>query len=125
MPKIDRPERQYGFRPGISAEQLECKLLTYAVTDGTAIKIGKSSGHPSERLHVLQTANSRELRLLAYTNGGGANSEEMVHRRLQRYRLRGEWFELCLEVLGALCNWDWLDVDLHRELSFECINSLR
>jgi hypothetical protein len=124
VPKIDNPIRQHGFRPGISAEQLDVALCTYALSDGTAIKIGKSAGHPRERLQVLQTGSSRELRLLACTAGSGSNSEARVHDRLARYRLRGESFELCLEVLAALSDWDWLEEALHRELTEECIRCL-
>jgi hypothetical protein len=123
MPRIDRP-REHGFRAGLSAEALNSGLFTYCLSDGAALKIGKCSGHPSERLHTLQTGSSRELKLLAYTAGNGSNSEARVHNRLARYRLRGEWFELCLEVLAEVRHWDWLAEDLHRELTEECIQCL-
>ena len=125
MPKLNRPTREHGFRSGLTAQDHDVPLWTYALSDGCAIKIGRSTGHPQQRLHILQTGSSRELRLLAYTACTGSNSEARVHNRLARYRLRGEWFELALETLGELRDWDWLDEALHRELTTECIQCLK
>jgi hypothetical protein len=123
MPKVgDIPRLHNGFRANLSAQDLDVSLYTYAISDGWAIKIGMSLGHPQKRLHDLQTGNSRELQLLAYTNGveiSGSvkdNSEARVHQRLARYSLRGEWFALCPQVLAEVRRWDWLDVGLHQQL---------
>jgi hypothetical protein len=83
-------------------------VLVYAITDLEAVKIGKCTGHPRERLAQLQTGSSRELHLLSYD---GRTTEAAAHKRLAPHRVRGEWFaaEPCL----ALCwDWDWVDMKL-------------
>jgi Meiotically up-regulated gene 113 len=102
------------------AEGLEDGLLyTYALTDGRAIKIGKSESHPWVRLKDLQTGNPEELRLVAYTL---AVTEAEAHKRLARHRLRGEWFRLVPAVLQEIATWDWLDQQVFaavRKLAFD------
>jgi len=68
----------------------------YFITDGDAVKIGKTSGWASERLKGLQVGNPRELKLLmvAVARGvDGTHLEHMFHERFANYRIRGEWFE--------------------------------
>jgi hypothetical protein len=83
-----------------------CPPFVYAIWDGEAVKIGTSKVQPRSRMADLQTGNSRQLVLLAYT---ASATEREVHRRLARWRLRGEWFGPAPEVLSELRNWDWLD----------------
>jgi hypothetical protein len=64
---------------------------TYAISDGTAVKIGRSAAHPICRLAALQVGNPRELRLVAWSV---SVTEGEAHRRLHRWRLRGEWFRI-------------------------------
>ena len=65
---------------------------TYIISDGTAIKIGKTNTSFSlrKRLIRLQTGNPRTLRLI-----GGFNKdiETNLHREFKAFRLYGEWFE--------------------------------
>src|SRR5262245_44306317 len=85
-PTYRHRRRQGGYHPRVveDPDVLNSTLL-YAITDGLAVKVGKSDGHPVMRLRTLQTGNPRELQLLAYTAGV---PESVMHRRLERWRLR-------------------------------------
>jgi hypothetical protein len=100
--------RRRGFRKGFDPTALEAPgaVRTYAITDGTSIKIGKSEGHPVLRLGILQVGNPRELRLLAWTLG---LSEADAHRKLRSARIRGEWYKISPLVLRLVGRFDWLD----------------
>tara|TARA_B100000085_G_C18500857_1_gene495419 strand:- start:895 stop:1200 length:306 start_codon:yes stop_codon:yes gene_type:complete len=54
------------------------------------IKIGRSK-NPRKRLKQLQTGNPNKLKLIAAFEGQGWR-EKIIHERLSRYRLEGEWF---------------------------------
>jgi len=60
-----------------------------------AIKIGHSSD-PEARLRCLQTGTSKPLRLIAKfpfeSRAEAAGLERELHRKLHKYRCRGEWF---------------------------------
>lgn len=68
-------------------------LLTYFIKCGDAVKIGRTR-NVSARLCDLQTSNSTQLELLGVT----FESEDAMHSRFARYRLRGEWFTLSPEI---------------------------
>jgi hypothetical protein len=113
--------RQHGFSAAAIARMLDGDSgdggssgeIVYAITDGTAIKIGKVNGqHPRQRLAELQTGNPRPLVLVAWTHG----KESAWHRALARDRLRGEWFRMSDHVLDALMGWDWLDVNACQQI---------
>jgi hypothetical protein len=55
------------------------------------IKIGRSKD-PHKRLKALQTGSPNELRLVAYFQGLGWR-ERVLHERLARWRVQGEWFD--------------------------------
>lgn len=116
MPKSQRTlQRTYGFSHRVSEhpEALN-SVLTYAIWDGSlAIKIGKTDRHPVCRLENLQTGNVQALRLLAYTH---EPDEKTAHKRLRKWRLRGEWFSPSAEVLEEISHWDWVDTGLYHEL---------
>jgi hypothetical protein len=84
----------------------------YAITDGLAVKVGTTDGHPEERLRDLQTGNSRKLRLLAHS---GHLTEKQAHAKLWRHRVNGEWFAT-EAVLELVRDWDYLDTELWTEL---------
>jgi hypothetical protein len=97
-----------GYRSDVKAETVNsAAYFVYALTDGSAIKIGKTSRHPAERLRALQTGSSRKLALLAYTTGV---TERYVHRHLWHSHVRAEWFECSPRVLAELKTWAWVDV---------------
>ena len=63
----------------------------YFIRMSDTVKIGfsKSAVH---RCNALQTANPYTLELLGYFNGQ-IHDENQIHEELDRYRIRGEWFE--------------------------------
>jgi hypothetical protein len=78
------------------------------------IKVGRSKD-PQKRLKQLQTGNPNKLKLIASFKGEGWK-EKMLHERLRRYRLEGEWFSYdCVGsipdsvyeqiIFGSLDNW--------------------
>lgn len=60
------------------------------------VKIGITNDI-NNRLQGLQNGNSRNLKLLAYFPGVAAE-ERMLHHKLHRYRLCGEWFTPCTHI---------------------------
>jgi hypothetical protein len=60
-------QRSHGFHPRVQADpgSLNAGERVYALTDGTAVKVGKRKGHPEGRLRELPTGNARPLTLLA------------------------------------------------------------
>ena len=54
------------------------------------IKIGRSKD-PVKRLRQLQTGNPNKLKLIASFDGEGWK-EKILHERLEKFRLEGEWF---------------------------------
>lgn len=56
------------------------------------VKIGKTTGETSaERMAALQTSNHNELYLIA-ENRVPLSLEKILHSRLSKHRIRGEWF---------------------------------
>ncbi len=85
----------------------ECISFTYAIWDSElSLKIGKSTHHPIQRLHTLQTGNPNPLHLLAYSM---LITEEKAHQILNRWHIRGEWFKVCAETLKIISQWCWVD----------------
>ena len=64
----------------------------YAITDGTAIKIGVAR-HPHKRLKALSTGNASNLRLLGFFSGGFALEKE-IHHKFRKVRENGEWLHV-------------------------------
>lgn len=89
--------------------------VVYAIwpSGSVAVKIGKTRGHPKERMDSLQTANVNLLRLVGYT---ATLTEKQAHRQLRPHHLRGEWYRIAPDLLRALLTWDWLDEDLWHRL---------
>lgn len=61
--------------------------------EDSVVKIGYTSGKPEERLHNLQTGNSRQL-VVRWSEEGDLELEAYLHRVFRAHRLRGEWFDL-------------------------------
>jgi hypothetical protein len=108
--------RAHGFSVKAMSRPWDPARLVYAISDGLAVKVGGTEGHPAERLRDLQTGSSRELMLLAYT---ATLTEREAHKKLWRYRVRNEWFETAA-VLEMVKDFDWLNVELYRELRAAC-----
>ena len=67
-------------------------------------KIGVSS-NVENRINQLQTGNSKEITLVAKIGPLGKkeafSKEKMLHRKLRRFRLNGEWYNgRCLKYFG-------------------------
>jgi hypothetical protein len=106
--------REDGWTPRVAQDPAyleRVRVWTYSLSDGLAVKIGWSAGHPQRRLDDLQVGNPRSLVLLGYT---AHLTESEAHRLYQRFHVRGEWF--ALDVVQELLNWDWLDTHAVREL---------
>ena len=64
----------------------------YLVTNGEQVKIGYSNDI-KKRISNLQTANSKELKLLGVVPGN-TGLEALFHTKYKSLRVRGEWFNL-------------------------------
>ena len=74
------------------------KLYLYAITDGTAVKLGYSSDI-NKRIKAMQTGHPAHLKAIwkYYTGTNEAqaqNLEKKLHRCCKTHRIRGEWFRL-------------------------------
>jgi hypothetical protein len=98
----DEAEQSRGQRIATDRNGAELAGYVYAISDGTAIKIGFSSVHPSwpnGRLAQLQTACPTTLSLIgAFV--GTVDDERNLHGRFAEHRLRGEWFAHVSEIVG-------------------------
>jgi hypothetical protein len=105
---LKSPSRTNGFLdlPDLPARIEAAREFVYAAFDSEFIKIGKSARHPHERLADLQTANARQLLLMAWTI---ELTEKQAHRLLCRWKVRGEWFRATPELLDQLATWTYLD----------------
>src|SRR3990167_4210715 len=66
--------------------------------DTGPIKIG-SADDVDGRLRELQCGNHHEL-IVIRTVAGGRPLERWFHRHFSAYRIRGEWFSFCDEMLS-------------------------
>ncbi len=80
--------------------QVNKKFGNYFISDGSAIKIGKSADIDS-RLLELQTGNSQLLTLLSYipcSSQDGMSAEEIrSHNHFRDYLIQGEWYSISEE----------------------------
>ena len=67
----------------------------YFITDRRYVKIGKTKNIIS-RLSGLQTGHPEKLYVLGYVDGG-IGEEKEIHKRFNKYRVRGEGFRLTEE----------------------------
>ena len=67
--------------------------------DDGPVKIG-STNNIRRRMQMLQTGSAYKLVLLRAFTGGEAE-EKIIHARLSRFRISGEWFEASDEVLNG------------------------
>lgn len=79
------------------------------------IKIGKTGNSIAQRLAQLQTCNPEKLRLIWIQKAGNI-TEERIHKELETYRIRGEWFE-ARAVLKYICQ------ELSNNYEIELFNS--
>ncbi len=99
-------DRHNGFHQRVFTIPVDPITYVYAISDGYAIKLGKSDSHPITRLKTLQTGNPRTLTLIAYTT---TITERKLHRKPGLKRLRGEWFIANITLLQEISKWDWVN----------------
>lgn len=77
--------------------------MIYFIQDGSnfSIKIGYAKTDAEARMATLQTGNSAELVLLA-TMDGDRSQEAGLHRLFAEYRVAGEWFRPCPDLLRLI-----------------------
>lgn len=66
------------------------------------IKIGESTSLVS-RMTVLKQGNPYSFNFLAAVDGN-TDLESALHQRFDRYKIRGEWFHPCREILNYISN---------------------
>lgn len=66
--------------------------MIYFISNGTYTKIGKADD-PEKRLKELQTGCPEKLEIKLVIDGG-EDKEKMLHKALNKYRYRGEWFQI-------------------------------
>lgn len=80
------------------------KYFLYAISDGDIVKVGYSS-EVNTRLKTLQTGNPKKLKLVwsyycGQTVKDASREEYLLHKRLKKYHVRGEWFDIkCLPII--------------------------
>lgn len=68
--------------------------------EGGPIKIG-SAKNPGVRCGKMQIGNHEELSILAIADGLHLK-EQWCHQRFAKWRIRGEWFDPCPELLELI-----------------------
>lgn len=71
--------------------------MIYFLRSGDHIKIGYAE-RPTRRIATLRTANPNAIVVLGVMDGDRAREAEL-HGRFAHKRARGEWFDLCDEIL--------------------------
>jgi hypothetical protein len=81
------------LKEAAAEENTDMTGYVYCISDGTAMKLGMSIGHPQNRLKSLQTGNPRLLTLLAFKQVPDRMTAEMeLHVKYKETNLLGEWF---------------------------------
>src|SRR5437764_15150765 len=74
--------------------------VVYFFRAGDAVKIG-TTRNLERRRRSLATGSAEELQLLG-SLPGGADLEQRLHERFERFHVRGEWFQADEEPLAAV-----------------------
>ena len=69
--------------------------MIYFISNGTYTKIGKAD-NPEKRIKELQTGCPETLEIKLVIDGD-EEKENMLHKALNKYRVRGEWFKIDFE----------------------------
>jgi hypothetical protein len=69
--------------------------MIYFISNGTYTKIGKAD-NPEKRIKELQTGCPETLEIKLVIDGD-EEKEKMLHKALNKYRIRGEWFKIDFE----------------------------
>lgn len=66
--------------------------LVYVLDDSHALKFGHTTRAPAIRVNDLQTGNPRPLRTMATIAPASPSVESHLHRKLDAWLVRGEWY---------------------------------
>jgi hypothetical protein len=79
-----------------SVREANLPAVVYAITDGTYTKIGYTT-NLRQRIESLQTGNPNQLVVLETREFDTAieayKHEQLMHKRLASFHVRGEWFD--------------------------------
>jgi hypothetical protein len=76
--------------------------MIYFISNGTYTKIGKAN-NPEKRIKELQTGCPEDLELKLIIEGN-EEKERKIHKVLEKYRIRGEWFYIDFDYDEYLIN---------------------
>lgn len=81
--------------------------LVYVLDDGVAFKFGHTTRPPALRINNLQTGNPRLIRTVATIAPASSDVEAHLHRKLEAWFIRGEWYERdpILAAVGVAGGW--------------------
>ncbi len=89
--------------------------FVYLIGDGRFLKIGETSGCPTQRMRELQTGNANRLSLVAvFECGDRKELEAYLHSEFSGVRVGGEWFDISVEQVIELA--DMLEATLGATL---------
>jgi hypothetical protein len=96
--------KKEGFLEGDGeAPRMPASEFVYLIGCNEFVKIGKAEDVRS-RLASIQQCNPHKIKLLAAFESADALSDEAsLHKRLELFRVRGEWFAATREFKLALC----------------------
>jgi len=91
-----------GVQVDLAAISTSSRKLVYFIREMPhgGIKIGTCNS-VNKRLLVMQTGNSRELKVVA-TMKGGFKKEKQLHKHFKYCRIRGEWFSPAPELIDLI-----------------------
>lgn len=77
--------------------------MIYFIQSGNngPIKIGHTTKNVEQRVRSLQTASPYPLKIIGLIEGD-VTLEQIIHKKLSKFRLRGEWFKCKPEVLKLI-----------------------
>ena len=107
--RVEHVFKHYGMtmhaRQDVDDISLTGSLWVYAIQCHEFVKIGVAND-VKKRLASLQSGCPYELTLLAqwHTSDAGRVEDEL-HELLDKYRIRGEWFELPPNIVASIPTW--------------------
>jgi hypothetical protein len=101
--KVTHPKRAEAYRllaEAAADEGNDPSGYVYCISDGTAMKLGKSADHPQNRLKGLQTGNPRMLSLMGFKQVPDRTAAEAaLHAKYHDTNILGEWFDFDKRIL--------------------------
>ena len=73
------------------------KNKIYFAAAAGRIKIGTTTKRVSERITAINSHLAKPLQIIGFIEGG-IPLERAIHKHLRKWKLKGEWFQDCVEV---------------------------